>query len=82
MTVAAPVLIPDFLGALAEAQDADHWALARIAARLIPAHVDLDNECVVAVALLHMGMTARQTLDVLTDAIELARELRGGRRTR
>lgn len=56
---------------------ADRWAIIRIAARCIPADVDLDDECAVALALLAHSFMGRQIADILSDVIELARELRG-----
>lgn len=58
----------------------DRWAAVCIAAHSIPAEVDLDNECAVALALLAARFGSLQINDLMTDAIELARTLRGNGR--
>lgn len=60
----------------------DRWALVRIAAHSIPAEVDLDNECAVALALLTARFSAREIMDFMTDAVDLARTQRGDGRAK
>lgn len=55
----------------------DRWAIIRIAARAIGPDVDLDNECAVALALLLASFGSWQIADILSDVIELARQVRG-----